>query len=200
MDKDAATKLLQAIHMDEKKIPETIANKKLIARLVEIITMAGGSAEKSQGALLYSMASDKIFPRTQDRYMKEFVGMIMSNKWKRELQITEAVAFNKEQIKIHGDSYEIKMPEFEAASGVGVVVTDQDYDNFLDAAFQKHDAEIKELGHGFQFAKLINDFKAVQKWGDMGVFNQKLKAKKLALLGEEVKGAKPKKTGKMTAE
>jgi hypothetical protein len=64
--------------------------------------------------------------------MKDFVGMIMSNKWKREMQITEAVKFNTEQIKKKGDAYVINMPEFEAATGVGVVVTEQDYDNFIE--------------------------------------------------------------------
>ena len=46
----------------------------------------------------------------------------------------------------------------------------------------------------------MNEFKAQQKWADMGKFNDKLKAKKLAVLGEEVKGQGRKKTGKMSTE
>jgi len=85
MDNDAKTAKLKAIHMDDKKIPETIGNKKLCARLITIIDMAGGKAEKAQGSLLYSLASEKIFPPTQDRFTQTFVDCIMANKWKREL-------------------------------------------------------------------------------------------------------------------
>lgn len=47
---------------------------------------------------------------------------------------------------------------------------------------------------------MINEFKAIQKWADMGKFNDKLKAKKIAVLGEEVKGAKRAKPVKTAEE
>jgi len=50
----------------------------------------------------------------------------MAGKWTKVMQIDEAVSFLKDKLAKVGNEYKIDLGEFESATGVGIVVTDDD--------------------------------------------------------------------------
>ena len=60
----------------------------------------------------------------------------MLNNWTKVMQIDEAIAFLKEKLATQGDKYVIDKQEFEAASGVGIVVTEEDCQKLIDDLFE----------------------------------------------------------------
>ena len=55
---DAAQKKMLAIHMDQKVVDATLKNKKVTARLIEVIDQAKiENPDKAQGVLLYNLAT-----------------------------------------------------------------------------------------------------------------------------------------------
>ena len=132
----------EAINLDPKVIESISKNKKLVARLALIVDLAGGKADKSQGNLLYTISSK--LPPTQDPYIQSFVDLVMKNKWTKVLQIDEAIAFLKEKLAASGASYVIEQETFEAASGVGINITDADVTKLVDEAFKLHQKDLEE--------------------------------------------------------
>ena len=53
LTQEEAVKIFGVIEMDEKTIDNVRKNKKVVAKLSNIITVAGGKATKAQGNLLY---------------------------------------------------------------------------------------------------------------------------------------------------
>ncbi len=54
-----------------------------------------------------------------------------------------------EKTRAHGAEYKIDQAEWEAASGVGVVVTQSMIETAIDTLFAENAEQIKELGHDF---------------------------------------------------
>lgn len=50
----------------------------------------------------------------------------MANKWNRVMQIDEAIEFLKAKLATVGSSYVIDQKEFDLASGVGIIITEDD--------------------------------------------------------------------------
>lgn len=142
MDVEQAKTLFAAINLDEKVIAVIIKNKKLVAKLGNIVTIAGGKAEKSQGNLLYALSTK--LPPTQDAYVESFVAQIMNNNWTKVMQLEEGIEFLKARLVKEGGEYKINQKEFEDASGVGVVVTEDDCRKLVDTIFAEHAKEIEE--------------------------------------------------------
>lgn len=90
----------------------------------------------------------------------------MSNKWNRVMQIDEAIEFMKQKLASVGSSYVVDQKDFDFASGVGIVVTENDCKKLVEDAFEEHKEEIKKLQYDFQFSKLIHSIKEKQKWAD----------------------------------
>jgi len=90
-----------------------------------------------------------------------------------------------EKIKAHGSEYKIEQAEWEVASGVGAVVTEEMIAAAVDTLFSEHATQIKELGHDFQFSIFLNKMKDLYKWADGGLVRTVIQKKKLELLGEE---------------
>jgi hypothetical protein len=65
--------------------------------------MAGGKAEKTQGNLLYNLATK--LPLSQDQYTQSFVDCIMTDKWTKVMQLEEAIAFLSNKLAKEGESY-----------------------------------------------------------------------------------------------
>ncbi len=90
-----------------------------------------------------------------------------------------------EKIKAHGSEYKIEQVEWEVASGVGAVVTEEMIAAAVDTLFSEHATQIKELGHDFQFSIFLNKMKDLYKWADGGLVRTVIQKKKLELLGLE---------------
>ena len=65
------TAKFQAINLDEKVIASISKNKKVVAKLSNIIEIAGGKSEKGQGNLLYALSTK--LPPTQEPWVAHFV-------------------------------------------------------------------------------------------------------------------------------
>ena len=176
-------KLFQAIELDDKVIESISKNKKVVAKLSNIIGLAGGKAEKTQGNLLYAL-STKLLP-TQDGYTQSFVDCIMSKKWTKVQQLEEAIAFLKSKLSAEGDKYVINQAEFEEASGVGIVCTEEDCKNLVNEAFDHFKKDIDELKYDFKW-NLINFYiKEKNKWADSKTVMALIQQKQVELLGEK---------------
>ena len=194
-------KKFAAIQLDEKVIATIIKNKKVVAALSEIVDMAGGKvADKTQGQLLYKLAMT--LPGTQDAYKKDFVERIMAGKWDRVLQLEEGYAFVTEQLKAQGNAYKIDGAAFEAATGVGVVVTEAEVDKMIEDQFTAFKEEIAEKGWAFNFNQIVNTIKKTNKWADGKMVITKLNAKKEAVCGPkpDTKAKRPKINAKTNDE
>jgi len=182
---DANKAKLAAICLDDKVIKTLLQNAKLVARLTNMIEIAGGKSTKPQGQLLYKLSA--ILPLTQDKYMKSFVDNIVQDKWLKDLQITEAIEYVKAQLNAKGDVYVIDQADFDRASGVGISVSDKEIEDLVAQGFEHYKAEIAEEGWNFQFNKVIGFVSEKNKWADGKVTFQKLKDAQTARLGERPK-------------
>lgn len=175
-------------------------NKKTTASLVEVIDMAGGKSNKTQGQLLYKLSTT--LPPTQESFKKHFVERIMANKWDKVLQLEEGYVFLTEQLKKHGEGYKLDGAAFEVATGVGVVVSEADIDKLIEDQFTEHKDEIAAKGWQFNFNQVVNGIKNKNKWADGKTIMLKLNAKKEAVLGPkpDTKGKRQKINAKTTDE
>ena len=199
MEQADAIKTFGVINLDEKVIDSIRKNKKVVAKLTNIIELAGGKADKGQGNLLYALSTK--LPPTQDPWVKSFVEQIMSNNWSKVMQLEEAIAFMKEKLASVGDKYVVDKKEFELASGVGINVTEADCQNLVDKFWEQYSKDINELKYDFQFSKILYGIKEANKWADSKIVNQMLSAKQKEVLGEKpAADGKRKKANKMTAD
>ena len=118
---------LLAIGIDSKTVENIIKNDKVVANFEVILDIAGiKECPKKQGDLLYALTTKgKNLPKD---VLPTFVAMIMNDKWVRVAQIDAGVEYFTNKIKKVGKDYkltEADMPEFEAESGVGIVVTQE---------------------------------------------------------------------------
>lgn len=175
---------LAAIGIEAGTITNILKNKAVTAKFTEVLNLSGLSAcPKEKGALLYAVAT-KVKP-VQQPYLAHFVEMVVQDKWTRVNQLDEAIKWLDDRIKANGKEYKIEQAEWEAASGVGVVVTEEQIAAAVDKLFDEHALQIKELGHDFQFNIFLNKMKDHYKWADGGLVRNVIQKKKIELLGEE---------------
>lgn len=110
-EEQESAKVFMAIQLDEKVAVSIISNKQKTEALSKIITLAGGKADKTQGNLLYKLAT--ILPGTLEPYKKNFIDRIIGNKWNRILQLEEAIEWLKVEVKNHGDNLKFNNAEFD---------------------------------------------------------------------------------------
>ena len=175
MEQVDAIKTFGVINLDEKVIDSIRKNKKVVAKLTNIIQIAGGKADKAQGNLLYALSTK--LPPSQDPWVNSFVEQIMSNNWTKMMQLEEAITFMKEKLAANGDKYVVDKKEFELASGVGINVTEADCQNLIDQFWDKFSKDIDELKYDFQFSKILYGIKEANKWADSKIINQMLSDK-----------------------
>ena len=86
---------LASIHMEAKVIENTLKNKKVTERIIEIIDLAalGETCDKVQGNLLYTLAT-KLPPSCTNR-TEICVNLIKEGKWTKVKQLDEAIKFMK---------------------------------------------------------------------------------------------------------
>ena len=119
---------LSAIGINESKIKNILKQKKNRDKIIEVLDVSGVTeCPKEKGALLEAIAM-KLDPSLAP-YTKEFAMQVANDKWTKADQITEGIAWLKAKVKKHGDDgYQLDMDEFDVATGVGVVVTQEQID------------------------------------------------------------------------
>lgn len=75
--------------------------------------------------------------------------------------------------------------KFEKASGVGIVVTDEEIAAAVSKALADNEAVIKEQRYHFNFMKLLQPIKAIgdMAWADIGKVKSELDLQSVAMLG-----------------
>ena len=75
----------------------------------------------------------------------------MKNNWNKVMQLDEAIAYVKSKLTAVGASYSVDVKEFEEASGVGIIVTDDDCQKLVDDIWAENQKEIDEKKYDFNF-------------------------------------------------
>ncbi|XP_053173556.1 glutamine--tRNA ligase [Scomber japonicus] len=187
--------LFISIGLSEQKAKETLKNEALSATLKDAITQAqrvSGSSEldKAMGTLLYSMAS-----RLKDTKRLAFLSdTIAKRKICTELQLAAALDF----VKSHPQD-PLNEKEFEAACGVGVVVTPEQIEDAVETVIKKHKEQLVKERYHFNMGLLMGEARAALKWADGKVIKNEVDMQVLHLLGPKTeadleKKAKPQKT------
>ena len=145
---------LAAIGIEAGTITNILKNKNVTAKFAEVLDIAEiTTCSKEKGALLYAVAT-KVKPALQT-FLKHFVMMVAQDKWTRVQQLDEGIKWLEAKCKAHGaDMYVVDQAEFDAASGVGVVVTPEMIEAEVAKLFAENEAAIKEQGHDFNFGTL----------------------------------------------
>uniref|UniRef100_A0A452GLJ6 Glutaminyl-tRNA synthetase class Ib non-specific RNA-binding domain-containing protein n=1 Tax=Gopherus agassizii TaxID=38772 RepID=A0A452GLJ6_9SAUR len=147
-----ALSLFTAIGLSEPKARETLKNEALSALLREAVTQAQGilgpNVDKATGTLLYNVAS-----RLKDQKRLCFlVGCITSKKIVTDLQLSAAL----EYVRSHPLD-PIDTADFEQECGVGVVVTPEQIEEAVEAAVNKHRAELLSERYHFNMGLLMGE-------------------------------------------
>jgi hypothetical protein len=129
---------LLAIGIEPKTVDNIIKNDKVVANFEQVLDMAGvKECPKEKGNLLYALTTKG--KNLHKEVLPVFIKMIVENKWSRIQQIDAGVDFITEKNQKVGKDYRITDPElasFEAFTGVGVVVTPEQIDQFVGQAFK----------------------------------------------------------------
>ena len=137
-------------------------------------------------------------------YVETLTKQIVDNKWTRSNQIDEGLKWLDGKLKEHGSSYVIDLEEMDKATGVGVVVSQDEIDAAVDKIIADNLEKIKEKGHNYPFGALLKSVRDIgnMMWADGALILATMNKKKVELLGEPpvVEEGKRIKKGKMTTE
>lgn len=84
----------------------------------------------------------------------------------RPLQLEEGIKYLTDLVRGKGAEATISEADFAREAGVGIVVSDEEIAETLAKIFEENAAQIKELGHAFEFSKIIYKARDSLKWAD----------------------------------
>jgi hypothetical protein len=129
---------LLAIGIESKTVDNILKNDKVVANFETVLDLAGvKDCPKETGNLLYALTTKG--KNLHKEVLPQFVKMIMDNKWSRIAQIDAGVEFVTKKTQSVGKDYRITEAElaaFEAETGVGVVVTQEQIEQLVEQAFK----------------------------------------------------------------
>ena len=132
-----------AIGMLPDAIKNLLKNKKATASLIDILDLAGVSECPKEKGALYRALADKLKPNHAN-YRQALAKQIADGKWTRSDQIAEAVKFVDGKLKSVGKDYELDIAELDTETGVGVVISEEQIQETVDALFTEDAAAIEE--------------------------------------------------------
>ncbi|KPP78037.1 glutamine--tRNA ligase-like [Scleropages formosus] len=172
--------LFTSIGLSEQKAKETLKNESLSSALRGAISQAqsimGPNLDKATGTLLYSMTS-----RLKDvrhlTFLTEYIG---HRKITTDLQLSAALEF----LKNHPNDL-IVQPEFDAACGVGVIVTPEQIEESVEAVVKKYENQLLKERYHFNMGLLMGEARAGLKWADGKSIKNEVDMQVLHLLGSK---------------
>ncbi|XP_067448699.1 glutamine--tRNA ligase [Thunnus thynnus] len=171
--------LFTSIGLSEQKAKETLKNEALSSTLKDAITQVHrvngpSGVDKAMGTLLYNMAS-----RLKDTKRLAFLAdSIAQRKICTELQLAAALDF----VKGHPQD-PLDQKEFEAACGVGVVITPEQIEDAVETVIKKHKEQLLKERYHFNMGLLMGEARAALKWADGKVIKNEVDMQVLHLLG-----------------
>ncbi|XP_072569267.1 glutamine--tRNA ligase [Paramormyrops kingsleyae] len=171
--------LFASIGLSDQKAKETLKNESLsvalkqaISRAQEILGPAG--VDKAMGTLLYSMAS-----RLKDAHHLRFLTeQIVHRKITTDLQLSAALDF----LKNHSQGAVVQ-EDFDAACGVGVVITPEQIEDAVEVVINKHKDQLLKERYRFNMGLLMGETRAGLKWADGKIIKNEVDMQVLHLLG-----------------
>ena len=109
---------------------------------------------------------------------------IVEKKWTKMEQIDEGFKFLDAELASKGVGYTLDIAGLDAATGVGVVITNEEIDAAVNAAFDANMTEIMAQKYDFNFGPFLTKLRKQLMWGDGGYLRNSVDKKKLELLGE----------------
>lgn len=193
---------LLAIGIEAKTVDNILKNQKVVANFAEVLDLAQvKECPKEKGALFYALTTKG--KNLHKEVLPYFVRMIVDNKWTRTSQIDAGVEFIGDKNKTIGKDYRLaedQLAEFEAQTGVGVVITQEQINEWVELAFKEKAEQISAEQHGFNFNKILMELREAHKWADGALVLAAINKKKLELLGEPSADAGKKKPKKNNEE
>jgi glutaminyl-tRNA synthetase len=154
-----------AIGLDAKRVESLLKNKKVSARLREVLEIAGvTTCDKHIGNLIDFMAG-KLPDNLQNR-TKLLCDFIIEGKLTKTPQIEAGVDFLSHITKTKGAETEIDRDEFASVCGVGVVVSDEEIEQVVKRVFEENKEAIAAKGHDFSINTVLYRVKELIKWAD----------------------------------
>uniref|UniRef100_A0A9J7ZX99 glutamine--tRNA ligase n=1 Tax=Cyprinus carpio carpio TaxID=630221 RepID=A0A9J7ZX99_CYPCA len=188
--------IFMSIGLNEQKAKETLKNEALSSTLKKAIEQARGllgsaSIDKTAGTMLYNMVT-RLKDPTRLSFLTEY---IITRKINSELQLSAALDF----IKSHPQE-NLDRLEFEAACGVGVVVTPEQIEDAVELIIRKHKDQLLAERYRFNMGILMGEARTALKWADGKIVKNEVDMQVLHLLGPKTeadlekkpKAAKPK--------
>ncbi|CAI2386854.1 unnamed protein product [Moneuplotes crassus] len=170
-------------------VKNILKNAKVSERLAELLDLGGiTSADKNVGNLLYTTSTK--MPETAEAHSKFLVEYIREGKIDTTDRLNAAFDFLKSAT---GD---LDTAKFDEACGVGVTVTQEQIDEFVNKVFEENKDKIEEEKWDFQFATFIHQARDALKWADGKAIMNSINKKTTEILGEKPKGGKKKKPKK----
>ncbi|EMP26594.1 Glutaminyl-tRNA synthetase [Chelonia mydas] len=152
----------------------TVEKNKAFSALRLAQGILGPTVDKATGTLLYNVAS-----RLKDQKRLRFlVGCITSRKILTDLQLSAAL----EYVRSHPLD-PIDMADFEHECGVGVVVTPEQIEEAVEAAINKHRAELLSERYRFNMGLLMGEARSSLRWADGKSIKNEVDLQVLHLLG-----------------
>ncbi|KAK2899068.1 hypothetical protein Q8A67_010486 [Cirrhinus molitorella] len=192
---DAAS-IFMSIGLSEQKAKETLKNETLSSALKKAIEQAQGmlgsaSIDKTVGTLLYSMVT-RLKDSNRLSFLTEY---IITRKITTDLQLSAALDFIKSHPKENLDRL-----KFEAACGMGVVVTPEQIEDVVELIIRKHKDQLLAERYRFNMGVLMGEARTALKWADGKIVKNEVDMQVLQLLGPKTeadlekksKAAKPK--------
>uniref|UniRef100_A0A671R2Z8 Glutaminyl-tRNA synthetase n=1 Tax=Sinocyclocheilus anshuiensis TaxID=1608454 RepID=A0A671R2Z8_9TELE len=174
-----AVSIFMSTGLSEQKAKETLKNEALSSTLKKAIEQARGllgsaGIEKTAGTLLYNMVT-RLKDSNRLSFLTEY---IITRKITSELQLSVALDFLKSHPQENLDQL-----EFEAACGVGVVVTPELIEDAVELIIRKHKDQLLAERYRFNMGILMGEARTALKWADGKIVKNEVDMQVLHLLG-----------------
>uniref|UniRef100_A0A673L3P3 Glutamine--tRNA ligase n=1 Tax=Sinocyclocheilus rhinocerous TaxID=307959 RepID=A0A673L3P3_9TELE len=174
-----AVSIFMSIGLSEQKAKETLKNEALSSTLKKAIDQAQGllgsaSIDKTAGTLLYNMVT-RLKDLNRLSFLTEY---IITRKITSELQLSAALDF----IKSHPQK-NLDRLEFEAACGVGVMVTPEQIEDAVELIIRKHKDQLLAERYRFNMGILMGEARTALKWADGKMVKNEVDMQVLHFLG-----------------
>uniref|UniRef100_A0A8C1WRW3 Glutamine--tRNA ligase n=1 Tax=Cyprinus carpio TaxID=7962 RepID=A0A8C1WRW3_CYPCA len=182
--------IFMSIGLNEQKAKETLKNEALSSTLKKAIEQARGllgsaSIDKTAATMLYNMVT-RLKDPTRLSFLTEY---IITRKINSELQLSAALDF----IKSHPQE-NLDRLEFEAACGVGVVVTPEQIEDAVELIIRKHKDQLLAERYRFNMGILMGEARTALKWADGKIVKNEVDMQVLHLLGPKTEADLEKKS------
>ncbi|XP_319458.4 probable glutamine--tRNA ligase [Anopheles gambiae] len=186
---------LVSLGLNEQKIKETLKNATLTSTITRAFSYVPPGVELSsaQKPLIFQACS-KIKPQTA-HHLELIVRKILDNSLDTSLRVDTAL----EYVLANVTKATIDEATFDAACGVGVVVTPEEIERAVEITVAKYRSDIVDQRYRFNVGKLLSEIRSALPWVDGKALKSEVDVQMFDLLGPKT-DADGEKVGKKRRE